>query len=156
MDQKACLQVEFLKDSANINEALDEIVSYCEFCQSGQPQRDHSSKAFGQPPKPKESLNRSAPTSTPVDPVVQMKSIISAETEKCLNSMRELFAKQGQNKEDSQNGRYHNGQTWNGNQNDQQGNQRGQGRHNVSGKVQCYNCQGYGHVAKECQNLRVP
>ena len=29
-----------------------------------------------------------------------MKSIIAAETEKCLNSMKELLAKQGQNKEE--------------------------------------------------------
>ena len=46
MDQKAHQQVEFVKDPANIDEALDEIVRYQESCQSSQPQRDNSSKAF--------------------------------------------------------------------------------------------------------------
>ena len=46
MDQKACLQVGFVKDPANIDETLDEIVRYQESCHSGQHQRDHSSKAF--------------------------------------------------------------------------------------------------------------
>ena len=36
MDQKACQQVEFVKDPANIDEALDEIVKYHESWQSGQ------------------------------------------------------------------------------------------------------------------------
>ena len=36
-----------------------------------------------------------APISAPVDPIGQMKTIIAAETEKCLNSMKELLAKQG-------------------------------------------------------------
>ena len=38
MDQKAHQQVEFVKDPANIDEALDEIVKYHESQQSGQPQ----------------------------------------------------------------------------------------------------------------------
>ena len=46
MDQKAHQQVEFVKDPANIDKALDEIVRYQESHQSGQPQRDNSSKAF--------------------------------------------------------------------------------------------------------------
>ena len=36
MDQKALQQVEFVKDPANIDEALDEIVKYHESQQSGQ------------------------------------------------------------------------------------------------------------------------
>ena len=35
IDQKACQQVEFVKDPANIDEALDEIVKYHESWQSG-------------------------------------------------------------------------------------------------------------------------
>ena len=70
--------------------------------------------------------------------------------------MKELLAKQGLNKENSHNCSHPNGQAWNGNANNQQGNQRGQGRHNTSGQVHCYNCQGYGHMVKECQNPRVP
>ena len=96
-------------------------------------------------------MNGSATASVPVDPVAQMRSIIAAETEKCLNSMKELLAKQVLNKENIHNGSHPNGQPWNGNPNDQWGNQRGQGRHNASGQVQCYNCQGYGYIAKECQ-----
>ena len=46
IDQKGHQQVEFVKDPANIDEALDEIVRYQESCQSGQPQRDNSRKAF--------------------------------------------------------------------------------------------------------------
>ena len=46
MDQKAHQQVDFVKDPANIDEALDKIVMSWESCQSGQPQRDNSSKAF--------------------------------------------------------------------------------------------------------------
>ena len=46
MDQKAQQQVEFVKDPANIDEALDEIVKYCESQQSGQLQRDGSNKTF--------------------------------------------------------------------------------------------------------------
>ena len=49
MDQKACQQIEFVKDPANIDEALDEIVRYRESHQSGQPQRDNSSTAFKAP-----------------------------------------------------------------------------------------------------------
>ena len=74
---------------------------------------------MGQPPKLKDSLNGAAPASSPVDPVVQMKSIIAAETEKCLNNMNMLLAKQGQNEADSQYGSHQNGQTHNGNQNNQ-------------------------------------
>ena len=55
-----------------------------------------------------------APASVPVDPLVQMKSIIAAETEKHLNSVKVLLAKQGQNKEDSYNGSHQNGQAQNG------------------------------------------
>ena len=36
MNQKACQQVELVKDPGNIDEALDEIVKYCESQQSGQ------------------------------------------------------------------------------------------------------------------------
>ena len=46
MDQRAHQQVEFVKNPANIDDALDEIVRYQESHQSGQPQRDNSSKAF--------------------------------------------------------------------------------------------------------------
>ena len=140
IDQKAHQQVEFVKDQASIDEALDEIIRCWQFHQSGQPQSDNSSKAFKaqaacvndipssdgdldsdegdesnqvaranfkfsrqsqgtgqtssacQLPKTKESLNVSAPACTLVDPVVQMKSIIAAETEKCLNSIKELLA----------------------------------------------------------------
>ena len=38
IDQKAHQQVEFVKDPANIDEALDEIVKYCESWQSSQVQ----------------------------------------------------------------------------------------------------------------------
>ena len=55
----------------------------------------------------------------PVDSVVQMKNIIAAENEKCLNSMKSLLAKQGQNKEDSHNGSHQNGQAQNGSQDNQ-------------------------------------
>ena len=44
MDQKAHQQVEFVKDPANIDEALDEIVKYCESQQSGQLQQYGSNK----------------------------------------------------------------------------------------------------------------
>ena len=60
---------------------------------------------------------------------------MAAETSKCLNSMEQLLAKQGLNKENSHNGGYPNGLACNGNQNDQQGKGRGQGRHNASGQV---------------------
>ena len=167
MDQKAYMQVEFMKDPVNIDEALDEIVRYQESCQSGQPHRDNSSKAFkaqaahvndipssdgdsdsdeggepnqvaranvkfgrqsqgtgqtsseGQLPNSKESLKGSAPASIHVDPVAQVRSIIVVETEKCLNSMKELLAKQGLNKDNSHNGNHPNGQASNGNANDQ-------------------------------------
>ena len=46
IDQKACQQVEFVKDPANIDEALDEIVKYHESQQSGQLQQDGSNKTF--------------------------------------------------------------------------------------------------------------
>ena len=46
IDQKSCQQVEFVKDPANIDEALDEIVKYHESWQSGQLQQDGSSKTF--------------------------------------------------------------------------------------------------------------
>ena len=46
MDQKAHQQVEFVKDPANIDEALDEIVRYHESWQSGQPQWDGNNKTF--------------------------------------------------------------------------------------------------------------
>ena len=46
MDQKAHQQVEFVKDPANIDEALDEIVKYHESQQSGQLQQDGSNKTF--------------------------------------------------------------------------------------------------------------
>ena len=46
IDKKACQQVEFVKDSANIDEALDEIVKYCESQQSSQLQQDGSNKTF--------------------------------------------------------------------------------------------------------------
>ena len=62
-----------------------------------------------QPPKPKESLNGSAHANVTV---AQVRSIIAAETEKCLNSMKELLAKQGLNKENSHNCSHQNGQAW--------------------------------------------
>ena len=46
MDQKAHQQVEFVKDPANIDEALDEIVKYSVSRQSGQLQQDGSNKTF--------------------------------------------------------------------------------------------------------------
>ena len=70
-------------------------------------------------PMPKELLNGSAPPSAPVDPAAQMRSIIADETEKCLNSMNKLLAKQGLNKENTHNGSHQNGQAWNGNPNNQ-------------------------------------
>ena len=76
----------------------------------------------GQLPKSKECLKGSVPASVLVDPVAQVRSIIAAESEKCLNSMKELLAKQGLNKENSHYGSRPNGQAWTGNANDQQGN----------------------------------
>ena len=55
-------------------------------------------------PKAKRVPEGSAPASAPVDPVAHMRSIIAAETEKCLNSMKELLTKQGLNEENSHNG----------------------------------------------------
>ena len=49
----------------------------------------------GQPLRPKEPQNEPGSISAPVDPIAQMKTIVAAETEKCLNSMKELLAKQG-------------------------------------------------------------
>ena len=46
MDQKVHQQVEFVKDPANIDEALDEIVKYHESQQSGKLQQDGSNKTF--------------------------------------------------------------------------------------------------------------
>ena len=46
IDQKAPQQVEFVKDPANIDEALDEIVKYHESWQSGQLQWDGSNETF--------------------------------------------------------------------------------------------------------------
>ena len=108
----------------------------------------------GQPPRPKEPQNGPAPISAPADPIAQMKNIVAAETERCLNHMRELLAKQsptidGNNKVANQSG-----QTQNGNHNNPHS-RWGQGRWNIPGQVQCYNCQGFGHMAKECQNPKV-
>ena len=204
MDQKACQQVEFVKDPANIDEALDEIVKYHDSLQSGQLQWDGSNKTFkaqaarvndipsndgdldsdeeggepnqvahanfmfsrqsrgngqpnnvGQPPRTKEPQNGPSPISAPVDPIAQMKTIVAAETEKCLNSMKELLAKQGPTMNGNNKAANQNSQTQNGNHHNPCG-RWGQGRWNASGQVQCYICQGYGHLAKECQNLKVP
>ena len=43
----------------------------------------------------KEPQKESAPISAPADPIAQMKTIVAVETERCLNHMRELLAKQG-------------------------------------------------------------
>ena len=204
MDQNAHQQVEFVKDPTNIDEALDEILKYCESWQSGQLQQDGSNKTFkaqaayvngipssdgeldsdeedgepnqvahanfmfsrqsqgngqpnnlGQPPRPKEPQNGPSPTSAPVDPIAQMNTIVAAETEKCLNSMKELLARQGPTMNGNNKAANQNSQTQDGNHHNPHGRQ-GQGRWNASGQVQCYNCQGYGHLAKECQNPKVP
>ena len=109
----------------------------------------------GQPPGPKEPQNGPAPISAPVDPIAQMKTIVAAETEKCLNSMKELLAKQGPTINGKNKAANQDCQTQNGNHNNPCS-RWGQGRQNASGQVQCYNCQGYGHMAKECQNPKVP
>ena len=109
----------------------------------------------GQPPRPKEPQNGPAPISAPADPIAQMKNIVAAETERCLNHMRELLAKQGPTIDGNNKVANQSGQTQNGNHNNPCSRQ-GQGRENIPGQVQCYNCQGYGHMAKECQNPKVP
>ena len=83
-----------------------------------------------------------------------MKTIVAAETEKCLNSMKELLAKQGPTMNGNNKAANQNSQTQNGNHHNPHGRQ-GQGRWNAPGQVQCYNCQGYGHLAKEYQNPKV-
>ena len=49
-----------------------------------------------QPPRPKEPQNGAIPISAPADPIAQMKTIVAVETERCLNHMKELLAKEGQ------------------------------------------------------------
>ena len=84
-----------------------------------------------------------------------MKTIVAVETEKCLNSVKELLAKQGPTINGNNKAANQNSQPQNGNHNNPAG-RWGQGRWNASGQVQYYKCQGYGHMAKECQNLKVP
>ena len=83
-----------------------------------------------------------------------MKNIVAAETERCLDHMRELLAKQGPTINGNNKVANQSDQTQNGNHNPHS--RQGQGRWNIPGQVQCYNCQGYGHMAKECQNPKVP
>ena len=83
-----------------------------------------------------------------------MKNIVAAETERCLNHMRELLAKQGPTIDGNNKVANESGQTQNGNHNNPCSRQ-GQGRQDIPGQVQCYNCQGYGHMAKESQNPKV-
>ena len=69
--------------------------------------------------------------------------------------MKELLAKQGPTTNGNNKVANQNSQTQNGNCNNPHG-REGQGRQNIPRQVQCYNCQGYGHMAKECQNPKVP
>ena len=69
--------------------------------------------------------------------------------------MRELLAKQGPTIDGNNKVANQSGQTQNGNHNNPHS-RWGQGRQNIPGQVQCYNCQGFGHMAKECQNPKVP
>ena len=186
IDQKVHQQVEFVKDPANIDEALVEIVKYHESQQSSQLQQDGSNKAFkawaahvndipssdgeldsdeeggkpnwvahtnltfsrqswgngqpsnvDQPPRPKEPQNGPAPIRAPADPIAQMKNIVAAETERCLNHMRELLAKQGPTIDGKNKVANQSGQTQNGNHNNPHS-RWGQGRQNILGQVQCY------------------
>ena len=57
-------------------------VARANYMLSRQSQGIGQTSSAGQPQMPNVSLNGPAPTSAPVDPVVQMKSIISAETVK--------------------------------------------------------------------------
>ena len=77
-----------------------------------------------------------------------MKTIIAAETERCLNHMKELLAKQGPTIDGNNKVASQSSQTQNGNHNNLCSRQ-GQGRWHIPGQVQCYNCQGYGHMAKD-------
>ena len=187
IDQRACQQVEFVKDPANIDKALDEIMKYHESRQSGQLQQDGSNKTFkapatcvndipssngeldsdeeggqpnqvtcanlmfsrqargdgqpsnaDQPLRPKEPQNGATLISAPPDPIAQMKTIVAAETERCLNHMKELLAKQGPTINGNNKAANLNSQTQNGNHNNPHGRQ-GQGRQNILGQVQCYN-----------------
>ena len=69
--------------------------------------------------------------------------------------MKELLTKQGPTINGNNKAAKQNSQTQNGNHNNPCG-RWGQGRWNASGQVQCCNCQCYGHMAKEYQNLKVP
>ena len=84
-----------------------------------------------------------------------MKTIVAAETERCLNHMKELLAKQGPTINGNNKVANQSSQAQNGNHNNPCSRQ-GQGRQNIPKQVQCYNCQGCGHIAKECQNPKVP
>ena len=64
-----------------------------------------------------------------------MKTIVAVETEKCLNSMKELLAKQGPTINGNNKAANQNSQMQNGNHNNPHGRQ-GQGRQNASGQVQ--------------------
>ena len=80
-----------------------------------------------------------------------MKTIVAAETERCLNHMKELLAKQGPTINGNNKVANQSSQTQNGNHNNPCS------RWGKVGRIsQCYNCQGYGHMAKECQNPKVP
>ena len=108
-----------------------------------------------QPPKPKEPQNGATPISAPADPIAQIKAIVAVEIERCLNHMKELLAKQGPAINGNNKVANQNNQTQNGNHNNPHS-RWGQGRLNIPGQVQCYNYQGYGHMAKECQDPKVP
>ena len=122
---------------------------------SRQARGDGQPSNVDQPPRPKKPQNGPAPRSVSADPIAQMKTIVAAETERCLNHMKELLAKQGPTINGNNKVTNQNSQTQNGNHNNPYSRQ-GQGRQNIPGQVQCYSCQGYGHMAKECQNPKVP
>ena len=130
-------------------------VAHANFTFSRHSQGNGQPNNVGQPPRPKEPQNGPVPISAPVDPIAQMKTIVPAETEKCLNSMKELLAKQGPTISGNNKAANQNSQTQNGNHNNPHS-RWGQGRWNASGQVQCYNCQGYGHMAKEGPNPELP
>ena len=92
-------------------------VAHANFKFSRQSQGNGQPSNVGQPPRPKEPQNGPAPISAPVDPIAQMKTIVAAETEKCLNSMKELLAKQGPTINGNNKAANQNSQTQNGNHN---------------------------------------
>ena len=131
------------------------LVAHANLMFSRQARVDGQPSNADQPPRPKEPQNGPTPISSSADPIAQMNTIVAVETERYLNHMKELLAKQGPAINGNHKVANQNSQTQNGNHNNPCG-RWGQGRQNIPGQVQCYKCQGYEHMAKECQNSKVP